>query len=127
MVLAVVCTTMILFVEGFLVSLLWPGLPLAITITLARVLNLEARVASFKMNKLRFKFFGAEWFELWKKSLDRLTGPLFPIGIEHLIYMKFFCYGSSYGYKGHINIGSSAPDWPGTVQKHSDTSTILKR
>ena len=22
-----------------------------------------------------------------------------------------------------INIGSSAPDWPGTVQKHSDTST----
>ena len=24
-----------------------------------------------------------------------LTGPLFPIGIEHLIYMKFFCYGSS--------------------------------
>ena len=24
------------------------------------------------------------------------TGPLFPIGIEHLIYMKFFCYGSSY-------------------------------
>ena len=27
-----------------------------------------------------------------------LTGPLFPIGIEHLIYMKFFCYGSSYGY-----------------------------
>ena len=89
---------MILFVEGFLVSLLWPGLPLAITITLARVLNFEARVASFKMNKLRFKFFGAEWFELWKKSLDRLTGPLFPIGIEHLIYMKFFCYGSSYGY-----------------------------
>ena len=27
-----------------------------------------------------------------------LTGPLFPIGIEHLIYMKFFCYGSSYGF-----------------------------
>ena len=28
-----------------------------------------------------------------------LTGPLFPgIGIEHLIYMIFFCYGSSYGY-----------------------------
>ena len=27
-----------------------------------------------------------------------LTGPLFPIGIEHLIYMNFFCYGSSYGY-----------------------------
>ena len=27
-----------------------------------------------------------------------LTGPLFPIGIEHLIYMKFFCYGSSNGY-----------------------------
>ena len=26
------------------------------------------------------------------------SGPLFPIGIEHLIYMKFFCYGSSYGY-----------------------------
>ena len=26
------------------------------------------------------------------------TGPLFPIGIEHLIYMKFFLYGSSYGY-----------------------------
>ena len=60
MVLAVVCTTMILFVEGFLVSLLCPGLPLAITITLERVLNLEARVASFKMNKLRFNFFGAE-------------------------------------------------------------------
>ena len=39
-----------------------------------------------------------------------LTGPLFPIGIEHLIYMKFFCYGSSNGYEGHINIGSSAPD-----------------
>ena len=55
-----VCTTMILFVEDFLVSLLWPGLPLAITITLERVLNLEARVASFKMNKLRFNFFGAE-------------------------------------------------------------------
>ena len=34
--------------------------------------------------------------------------------------------GSSYGYSGHINIGSSAPDWPGTVQKHSDTSTTLK-
>ena len=66
---------MILFVEGFLVSLLWPGLPLAITITLARVLNLEARVASFKMNKLRFNFFGAECFELWKKSLDRLKRP----------------------------------------------------
>ena len=56
-----------------------------------------------------------------------LTGPLFPIGIEHLIYMKFFCYGSSYGYQGHINIGSSAPDSPGTVQKHSDTSTTLKK
>ena len=55
-----------------------------------------------------------------------LTGPLFPIGIEHLIYMKFLCYGSSYGYYGHINIDSSAPDWPGTVQKHSDTSTKLK-
>ena len=27
-----------------------------------------------------------------------LTGPLFPIGMEHLIYMKFLCYGSSYGY-----------------------------
>ena len=27
-----------------------------------------------------------------------LTGLLFPIGIEHLIYMKFFCYGSSYSY-----------------------------
>ena len=27
-----------------------------------------------------------------------LTGPLFPIGIEHLIYINFFCYGSSYGY-----------------------------
>ena len=27
-----------------------------------------------------------------------LTGPLFPIGIEHLIYMEFLCYGSSYGY-----------------------------
>ena len=27
-----------------------------------------------------------------------LTGPLFPIGIEHLIYMKFFCYGSSNDY-----------------------------
>ena len=27
-----------------------------------------------------------------------LTGPLFPIGIKHLIYMKCFCYGSSYGY-----------------------------
>ena len=23
---------------------------------------------------------------------------LFPIGIEHLIYIKFFCYGSSNGY-----------------------------
>ena len=30
--------------------------------------------------------------------VKNLTGPLFPIGIEHLIYMKFFCYGSSYGY-----------------------------
>ena len=56
-----------------------------------------------------------------------LTGPLFPIGIEHLFYMIFFCYGSSNGYKGHINIDSSAPDWPGTVQKHSDTSTTLKK
>ena len=27
-----------------------------------------------------------------------LTGSLFPIGIEHLIYMIFFCYGSSYSY-----------------------------
>ena len=26
-----------------------------------------------------------------------------------------------------LNIGSSAPDWPGTVQKHSDTSTTLKK
>ena len=60
MVLAVIFTTMILCVEGFLVSLLCPGLPLAITITLERVLNLEARVASFKMDKLRFNFFGAE-------------------------------------------------------------------
>ena len=55
------------------------------------------------------------------------TGTLFLIGIEHLIYMIFFCYGPSNGYEGHINIGSSAPDWPGTVQKHSDTSTTLKK
>ena len=75
MVLAVICTTMILFVGGFLVSLLWPGLPLAITITLARVRNLEARVASFKMNKFRFNLFGAECFELGPKSLDRLKRP----------------------------------------------------
>ena len=27
----------------------------------------------------------------------------------------------------NIDIGSSAPDWPGTVQKHSDTSTTLKK
>ena len=27
-----------------------------------------------------------------------LTGPLFPIGIEHLIYTIFSCYGSSNGY-----------------------------
>ena len=26
----------------------------------------------------------------------------------------------------HINIGSSTPDWPGTVQKHADTFTALK-
>ena len=32
------------------------------------------------------------------QNIAILTGPLFPIGIEHLIYMKFFCYGSSYGY-----------------------------
>ena len=31
-----------------------------------------------------------------KQKQTSLTGPLFPIGIEHLIYMKFFCYGSSY-------------------------------
>ena len=63
MVLAMVCTTF-LFVKGFLVSLLWPGLPLATTITLARVLNLEAHVTSFKMNKLRFIFFGADFFSI---------------------------------------------------------------
>ena len=57
----------------------------------------------------------------YKTTSWHLTGPLFPIGIEHLIYMIFFCYGSSNG------IGSSAPDWPGTVQKHSDTSTTLKK
>ena len=33
-----------------------------------------------------------------KKRIPPLTGPLFPIGIEHLIYMNFFCYGSSNGY-----------------------------
>ena len=27
-----------------------------------------------------------------------LTEPFFPIGIEHLIYMIFCCYGSSIGY-----------------------------
>ena len=27
-----------------------------------------------------------------------LTGPLFPIGIENLIYIILFCYGSSNGY-----------------------------
>ena len=27
-----------------------------------------------------------------------LTGPIFPIGIEHLICMNFFCNGSSYVY-----------------------------
>ena len=25
-----------------------------------------------------------------------------------------------------MNIGSSALDWPGTIQKHADTSTTLK-
>ena len=59
--------------------------------------------------------------------ITALTGTLFSIGIEHLIHMIFFCYGSSNGYQGHINIGSSAPNWPGTVPKHSDTSTTLKK
>ena len=27
-----------------------------------------------------------------------LTGPLFPIGIQNLIYIICFCYGSSNGY-----------------------------
>ena len=31
-------------------------------------------------------------------TVESLTGPLFPIGIENLIYMCFFCYGSSNGY-----------------------------
>ena len=26
-----------------------------------------------------------------------------------------------------MNIGSSIPDWAGTVQKHADTSTALKK
>ena len=60
----------------------------------------------------------------WRMAVS--MGPLFPIGIENLIYV-FFCYGSSNGYQGHINIGSSAPDWPGSVQKHADTSTTLKK
>ena len=44
--------------------------------------------------------FVSAWFrqKVWVRSDFSLTGPLFPIGIEHLIYMKFFCYGSSYGY-----------------------------
>ena len=25
------------------------------------------------------------------------------------------------------DVGRSAPDWPGTAQKHADTSTILKK
>ena len=37
--------------------------------------------------------------------------------IKNLIYMYDFV----------LNIGSSAPDWPGTVQKHADTSTALKK
>ena len=45
----------------------------------------------------------------------------------HPVVTFLFCYGSSNGYKEHINIGSSAPDWPGTVQKHADTSTMLKK
>ena len=55
-----------------------------------------------------------------KKVFNNLNGAPFS-------YMIFFCYGLSYGYEGHIYIGSSAPDWPGTVQKHSDTSTTLKK
>ena len=30
------------------------------------------------------------------EGIDALKGPLFPIGIKHLIYMNFFCYGSSF-------------------------------
>ena len=54
-----------------------------------------------------------------------LMGSLFPIGIEKPHLYDYFCYGSSNGYQGHINIGSSAPGWPGTVQKHADTSTRI--
>ena len=35
---------------------------------------------------------------LCRPGLCVLTGPLFPIGIEHFIYMIFFCYSSSNGY-----------------------------
>ena len=43
------------------------------------------------------------------------------------LYIYIYCYGSSNGYQGHINIGSSALDWPDTVQNHADTSTILEK
>ena len=38
-------------------------------LTLACVLNLEVHFTSFKMNKLSFKLFGADFFSIWKKRL----------------------------------------------------------
>ena len=45
----------------------------------------------------------------------------------HLCEIILLRNGSSNGYQGYINIGSSAPDWPRTVQKHADISTTLKK
>ena len=36
--------------------------------------------------------------EVYIRSDFSLTGPLFPIGIQHLVYMICFCYDWSNGY-----------------------------
>ena len=55
-----------------------------------------------------------------------LTGPLFPTGKKKETYLYDLFLVVRQRYYTHINIGSSAPDWPGTFQKYANTSTTLK-
>ena len=56
-----------------------------------------------------------------------LTGPLFPIGIQHLIYMKFFCCGSSYGLKKNQNTPRPSEHPPVMGEKMSKCLGGIKR
>ena len=53
------------------------------------------------------------------------SAPFTYRGKSHFMFL--FRYGSSNGCYGHINISSSAPDWPRTIQKHLNISTTLKQ